>query len=133
MSSRSVRFADQHERLAEVVAGQRVVGPVLLGLAEGGDGGRVLAALGFEQAQDHPGGAVRGVLGGAVGELLHQRVEAAALDVVAVQAVQGGAAARVLLQHAEEAVHDLLFALLVRRRLVGGEGQPATQEREGEG
>ena len=59
-------LADQDEGLAEVVRGQGIVGPRGLRLAKSGDGGGVLAALEFEQAEDQPGGAVVGILGDAV-------------------------------------------------------------------
>ncbi len=65
---------------------------------ESGDGGGVLPALAFEQAEDQPGGAVVGVLGDAVAIRLDEGVERAAFDVVAVDAVEGRAAAGVLFE-----------------------------------
>ena len=59
-------LADQDEGLAEIIRGQGIVGSGGLGLAEGRDGGGVLAALDFEEAEDQPAGAILGVLGDAV-------------------------------------------------------------------
>ena len=59
-------LADQDESLAEIIRGQGIIGSSGLGLAEGRDGGGVLAALAFEEAQDEPGSAIVGVFGDAV-------------------------------------------------------------------
>ena len=59
-------LADQDECLSEIVRGQGIVGSGGLGLAGGGDGGGVLAALAFEEPEDEPAGAVVGFLGDAV-------------------------------------------------------------------
>ncbi len=61
-----VGLTDQDEGLAEIVGGQGVVGPSGLGLPEGLDGGGVLAALRFEEADHEPAGAVVGSFGEAV-------------------------------------------------------------------
>ena len=95
-------LADQDEGLAEVIGGQGIVGSGGLGLSKGGDGGGVLAALAFEEAEDQPAGAVLGVLGEAILIGLDEGVERAAFDVVTVDAVEGRAAARVLFEEREE-------------------------------
>ena len=110
-------LADQDEGLAEVKRGQGVVGAGGFGLLEGGDGGGVLAALEFEEAEDQPGGAVVGILGEAVAVGLDEGVERAAFDVVAVDAVERRAPARVFFEEREEPLHRAPLA-----RLFGGGG-----------
>jgi len=114
----ALRLADQHQFLAEVISRQRVAGAGGLGLAQGLDGRGVLAALRLEQAQDQPGGAVAGGLGRAVAQRLEEKVERAALDVVAVDAVQRRAAAGCLLQQREVALQCPGLPLLLRRERI---------------
>ena len=69
------RLADQDEGLAEIVGGQVIVGPGGLGLSKRGDGGGVLSALTFEEAEDQPGGSIGRFLGDAFLICLDESVE----------------------------------------------------------
>ncbi len=95
-------LADQDQGLSEVVGGQVIVGSGGLGLSQGGDGGGILSALAFEQAEDQPAGAIIRVLGDAILIRLDERVERAAFDVVTVHAVESRAAAWVLFEQRQE-------------------------------
>ena len=98
-------LTDQDEGLSEVEGGQGVARPVGFGVLESGDGGGILPALEFEEAEDEPGGAVVGFLVEAVAIRLDEGVERAAFDVVSVDAVERRAAARVFFEQGEEPLH----------------------------
>ncbi len=119
-----VGLSDHDECLAEVVGGQGVVRQTFFGLAEGGDGFGVFAALRFEQSDDHRGDAVALVFVGALAIVAEELFETAAFDVIAVDAIERGAASGIFLQDGEEALDDLCFALLLgsQCRLVLGFG-----------
>ena len=115
-------LADQDEGLAEIVGGQGIIlARLVFGFAERGDGGGILAALKFEEAEDEPGGAVVGFLVEAVAIGLDEGVERAAFDVVAVDAVERRAAARVFFEEREEPLHGTAAREPLRRR----RGRPA--------
>ena len=85
-------------------------------LVERGDGGGILAALKFEEAQDEPGCAVIGILVEAIAIRLDEGVERAAFDVIAVDAVERRAAAGVFFEQREEPLHRSAFARFLRPR-----------------
>ncbi len=112
---RRAGLADEHERLAQVEGGQRVVGAEPLGLAERRHRRRVAAPLGLEEADQERRQPVVRVLRGPVAIRPDQLVERPPLDVISVDAVERRPPARFAFEDAQEPLHHAPIAILIRR------------------
>ena len=70
-----IGLADQDQGLAQVVRRHGVIRTYALGLPQRRDRRGILPALGFEEPEDQPGGAVPGILGEPVTERLEELIE----------------------------------------------------------
>ena len=102
--------------MAQIIGCQRFLRQAGLRLAKRVHGGGVPATLRFDKAEHHPRRPVLRVLSDALAIAHDQRVERAALDVVAVHAVERRAAPRILFENADKALHDPPVALFLGRQ-----------------
>jgi hypothetical protein len=119
-----VGLADENQGLSEIERGQGIAGPMLLGGAQRRYGPRFAAPLHFEEAQDHPGGAILWIFKRSVLVTLQEGVKESAFDVIAVNPIQIRTAPRRLLQQGQRALDQLAitFDLLAVRGGSSGAG-----------
>ena len=110
---RFLGLAEQQQGLSQVITRQCIIGQYFFCFSECVDGTGVFSAMSFEQPQQHPSRTVIRRSLDTIAQRLHEVVERAELDVMAIDTVQRRAAARILFEHGNETFRDLDLFLFV--------------------